>query len=249
MEKFIRTYYNDEKVIMKLTGCQFCPLMRFDMINTRCLCRYFWDDQKNNVVDEFVIDYTDKGVVEDKIKIPKWCGLSNTIESLLQDRVTYRAFPSSIVVNENDDCDDNNLVFVDAEQRKNEEDVLLEKFMIQLCQRASNFDPDEIVDGDVDIHRDFGPLTARDFTNSTEADAEKYGFQTPIKKHEVCSACGEEDESVKRNEKIGMCDDCWDEYQFDEEKKKHAYVNNFRIKRNKDFPKEPFKIIDEINIC
>ena len=248
MEKFVRTYYNDEKVIMKLNGCQFCPLMRFDMINTRCLCRYFWDENRDNVVDVFVIDYSDKGIVNDKIKIPTWCGLSDTIESLLQNRVTYRAFPSTIVLNENDDCDDDKLPFIDAEKQKNEEDILMDKFLIQLSRRPADFDPEEFVDGDVDIHRDFGALSARDFTNSTEADAEKYAYQNPIKKHEVCSACGEEDESVKRTEKIGMCDDCWDEYQFDEEKKKQSFVNNFRIKRNKDFPKEPFKIIDEINI-
>ncbi len=241
-EKFIRTYYNDEKVIMRLTGCQFCPLMRFDMINTRCLCRWFKDERNNTVVDVFVIDYTEKGVVEDKIKIPSWCGLSNTLESLLQDRVTYRAFPSTVILNENDDCDDNELAFIDAEKKKNEEDILMEKFMIQLSKRPTNFDPEEFIDGDgsIDIHRDF--------SNSTEADAEKYGFQTTIKKHEVCSSCGEEDESVGRNKNIGMCDDCWDEYQFDEEKKKQAFVNNFRMKRNKDFPSEPFKIVNEIKL-
>jgi hypothetical protein len=240
MEKFIRTYYNDEKVIMKLTGCQFCPLMRFDMINTRCLCRYFSNELQDTVVDVFVIDYSEKGVVEDKIKIPRWCGLSDSIEELLKDRTTYRAFPSSVIINDEDDCDDDKLPFVDAEKQKNEEDIIMEKFMIQLSRRPANFDPEEFIDGEVNIHRDF--------TNSPEEEAGKYGFQVPIKKHEVCSACGEEDETVKRNENIGMCEDCWNEYQFNEEKKKQAFVNNFRMKRNKDFPKEPFKIIDEINI-
>lgn len=227
---------------MKLSGCQFCPLMRFDMINTRCLCRWFKDERNNTVVDVFVIDYTEKGVVEDKIKIPNWCGLSNTIESLLQDRVTYRSFPSSVIINENDDCDDNELPFIDAEKQKNEEDVLMEKFMIQLSKRPANFDPEEFIDGEVNK-----PNLPTKY-NFSDEDDERYGYQSPIKKFEVCSSCGEEDETVKRKENIGMCDDCWDEYQFDEEKKKQAFVNNFRMKRNKDFPSEPFKIVNEIKI-
>jgi hypothetical protein len=240
-EKYLRTFYNDEKVIMKLNGCQFCPLMRFDMINTRCLCRYFSNEFQDTVVEVFVIDYSDKGVVEDKIKIPKWCGLPNTIEELIKERTTFRSFPSTILVNEDDNCDDNELPFIDAEQKKNEEDVLMEKFMIQLSKRPSwrkEFDEE------VDIHRsDFSSLNVRDFTNSTEYDEEIYGYQSSIIKQEVCSLCGEEDETVDRKEKNGMCDDCWNEYQFDEEKKKQAFINNFRMKRNKDFPKESYKII------
>lgn len=238
-EKYIRTFYNDEKVIMRLSGCQFCPLMRFDMINTRCLCRYFSDETESPLVDVFVLDYSDKGVVHDKIKIPKWCGLSDTIDELIWAKTTYRAFPSSVITNEEDDCDNDKLPFIDAEERRNEEDILFDKFLIQLIQKPSDLNGES-----VDIHRlAFPALDTRDFTNSTEYDEAKYGYQEPIIKHEVCSLCGEEDETVKRKEKYGMCDDCWEEFQFDEEKKKQAFINNFRMKRNKDFPKESFKTI------
>lgn len=247
-EKFIRTFYNDEKVIMKLNGCQYCPLMRFDMDKSKCNCRMFFNEMQDSTVDVFVINYTDKGVVQDRIKIPRWCLLSDSIEDLLKNRTTYRAFPSSVLINEEDDCDDNKLEFIDAEKLRNEEDIIMENFMAQLSQRPANFNPEEFIDGEVDIHRDFtNQFNARNFS-SIEADAEKYGFQIPNKKQEVCSVCGEEDESVKRNNNIGMCDDCWDTYQDDEEKKKQAFINNFRMKRNKDFPKQSFKIVDEINI-
>lgn len=245
MARYIRTFYNDDKVIMKLDGCQICPMMRFDVLNVKCTCRYFSNRfTRDNTVNPFVIDYTEDGIVKEQTKQPLWCELPYTLKDLTEYRTTFRAFRSSILVDDNDGCDDIKLDIIDAGVLRNQEDILLEKFLLQLNGTRFDkvaFDPEDRTDGDeVNIHRDFDELEKQ--------YGSVYGYQIPVDKHGLCSLCGEEDETVKRNKNIGMCDDCWNSHKDDEEKKKQAFINNFRMKRNKDFPKESFKTIDGINI-
>ena len=241
MIKYIRTFYNDEKVIMKVTGCQHCPLMKFDMIDTKCTCRYFFStNNKLNVVDSFVIDYTEQGIVHERIKIPIWCGLSDHISDLVQNKMTYRAFKSSILTADNDD--DTDLELIDAEKLQNHESILLDNFLLQInggCSRMDTFGPPEdIPDDDSDIP----------YTSFEEINNMTYGYQSQVNKQEVCSLCGKDDENVKRNKNIGMCDTCWELFKDNEDKKKQAYINNFRMKRDKDFPTQSFKMLDELKI-
>lgn len=246
-EKFIRTFYNDEKVVMRITGCQFCPLMTFNIDRFKCSCRTFSNEMQDSTVDLFVIDYKDNGIVQDNIKIPKWCLLSNSIDDLIKNRITYRIFPNGLLINHCDYCDDNELEFIDVEKLRNEEDAVMEEFMSRLSQKSNNSNPKNFIDKEIDIHKDFNDIGFNDSV-STEYSEEKYEFQTPIKKQEICSICGQENETVERNNNIGMCDNCWNIYQNDDKKKKQAFINNFRMKRNQKFLKESFKIIDIINI-
>ena len=223
--------------------------MKFNMIDTKCTCRYFYSTTSRlNVVDPFVIDYTDKGIVKEKITIPAWCGLVNKLCELVQNRMTFRAFPSSVLVDENDSETD--LEVIDAAKLMNHESILLDNFMLQLNGRPEDrkyttFNPEAIADGNDVPYTDFeevGALDNRIDFNST------YGYQTSVTKLDVCSLCGCSDETVKRDKNIGMCDICWGQYKNDEVKKKQAFINNFRMKRDKDFRLESFKIIDDIKI-
>jgi hypothetical protein len=244
MEKYIRTFHEDEKVILKLNGCQVCPLMKFNMNLDTCTCRYFSSKNKQNVVDPFVINSTINGIVNDEIKIPTWCGLPNNLFELSKYRTTFRAFKSSILAEANDNCDDDLLPFLDAEKLKLEGDKKLDNFLIQLVDNKVNFDfnSDDTISPEGICQRHHP-----DFTSIVKHQ-NNYPYQTPIKKQEICSLCGEDDKSVKRNEHLGMCDDCWVLSYNDEDKKKQAYINNFRMKRNKEFPKETFKILTNIQV-
>ena len=227
MIKYIRTFYNDEKVIIKLSGCQTCPMMKFDIIKTKCICRYFNDYYGNSVIDPFIINYTDDGIVNENIKIPVWCGLSDSMSDLLKFRTIFKAFKSTILVDANDKSDDSKLEIIDAEKLKNENDTMLEKFLLQIAGRPSELENDDTK------YTDFEQVN----------QIANYGYQTETKKFEICSLCGEDDESVKRNNNIGMCDECWEASENDEHKKKQAFINNFRMKRDKDFFKESFKVV------
>jgi len=61
---------------------------------------------------------------------------------------------------------------------------------------------------------------------------------------DVCSFCGEDKENVDRDNHLGMCDDCWDKCKFSHPKRYSARINNFRLKRRKDWVDEDFKIIN-----
>jgi len=248
MEKYIRTFYNDEKVIMKLSGCEVCPLMRFHKNEDSCTCRYFTDKYNDNLIDPFVINSTLQGIVNEKIKIPEWCGLSNNLLDLAFNKTTYRAFVSSILVDNNDNCDDSLLPFIDVEKLKLEDNKKLDNFLIQLIDNKVNFDYDCDMNDNfshsesglcIKHHSDFDKIVKHQ---------NNYKHQTVVKKQEICSLCGEDDESVKRTVNNGMCSECWKLYENDEDKKKQAFINNFRMKRNKNFPKESFKLISNIII-
>jgi len=231
MSKFIRTYYNDEKVIMKLDGCHLCPLMKFNMTSLSCFCRYFNSEYGDSVIDPFVINYTETGIINKKIAPPMWCKLPNSQEDLKKYRNTFRAFTNSILCDDlSKGEDDDKLPFIDADELRNKDDKSLDEFFIKLISESFNRDNN---DDNLDnvIRRD--PNTLQD----------NHAYQTFESKLEVCSMCGEEDESVDRKEKFGMCDSCWEQYKNDEEKQKQAYINNFRMKRNKAYSAEIFKIV------
>ncbi len=233
MSKFIRTFYNDEKVIMKLDGCHLCPLMKFNMQSLTCYCRYFMSDYGDSIIDPFVVNYIESGIVNEKIIPPMWCELPNSLEELKKYRNTFRAFTNSILCDDlSKGEDDDKLPFINADELRNKDDKSLDEFFIKLITESFNRDDD----GDKD---NLDRVIKRD----SVASQDKYAYQSFEPKFEVCSMCGEEDESVNRKEKFGMCDECWEQYKDDEEKQKQAYINNFRMKRNKAYSAETFKII------
>jgi len=73
-------------------------------------------------------------------------------------------------------------------------------------------------------------------------DVDSTKSTTPIKNTEVCSMCGEDKEDVDKNEHYGMCNGCWELYHDNDEKKKQAFINNFRMKRGKDFKLESYNL-------
>jgi hypothetical protein len=62
---------------------------------------------------------------------------------------------------------------------------------------------------------------------------------------EICSICGENKDTVKRKENLGVCEKCLEIYKDNESMKYFAYVNNFRLKRKSTFNKNNFKIINK----
>jgi len=65
----------------------------------------------------------------------------------------------------------------------------------------------------------------------------------PIIIKKICSMCGEDKNDVNRNDNMGMCNDCWNRFELDDEKNHFAFINNFRLKRKANYSKESFKKI------
>jgi len=237
MTKYIRTFYNDEKAIIRMSGCQHCPLMRYDQNLFMCECRFFRSPE-TNVVKDFVLVYSkNQQRVMDLINTPNWCLLPNSylemlvnndIYSLMNGGIRVTTSPNNTSINLIDASDQNySLNNVTKYKEQQQSTIII----------PDHRDMDDILNPFYDDYHNYRPLNNNTFT-------------TPpvVKKYNVCSLCGEEDESVERNENMGMCDDCWEEASDDQNKLNQAYINNFRLKRNvKIEPTVQFKLLKEIN--
>jgi len=237
MEKYIRTYHKGTLVVIKISGCQFCPLMKFNTIENICECRYFGDKNGNSVVDPFVINSTLNGTVNDKIKPPTWCGLPNDLTESMNYRNTFKVFDNAVSVERTKEATGE---ILDGSTIKFDKNIPMDNFNNFLHKVMDTpFDDDENYvkftnDDSIRINNDFDPNEFNSFI--------------PAKKHEVCSCCGEENTTVERLKNIGMCDNCWEKNKDNENTKRQTFINNFRLKRNVNIPKETVKILNDIKI-
>lgn len=244
--RYIRSFFDNTKSIIKISGCQHCPLMKFKVKDSVCVCRSFRDTNNSNIIEPWVLNHTDRGIILEDIKIPKWCELPKKLEDLKEYKRTYRAFTSSVLMEENDTCNDNDLPFIDIDKESSKNPEKIYDYLMTLVDKSS------IVGSYPNRFNHFGSINDTDYY-----DDEYYGrnYETENfnliskSKYEVCSCCGEEDKSVKRNSNYGMCDGCWEIYKNDDFKKRQSFIHNFRMKRNNNFDyNKVFKIINEINL-
>ena len=211
MYKYIKTFYNDKKVILKLDSCNSCPLLKIDKSTFSCKCKYFYDDVSNsNTVLDMMLYYNFKtNIVYDYIRIPRWCALPSSLSELYKSTNTYRIMTNGLYILGADN-DGVNLDVIDTIEQK----------LIY-----SNFIHEKYPEGDV--NRSLATIPARiNYCN--------------------CSLCGEEDSSVKRDERFGMCDCCAELSKNDNSRLNQAFINNFRLKRNIKAISKEFRIIKEI---
>ena len=247
MSKFLRTVQNidklNQKVILQVESCTQCPLMKFHQQNCLATCRVF-SDKQTNVVDDFVLNYNaSTGQIYDDIPIPNWCLLPDQKSQLDFEAKTYVVHGDKVLTsNAIADPDlplviasgvDGELIFRRKEDEENDELGISE--LLPALVAASVFAPktltaDEAYEQAYDDYDDYDLFDVQQgFSRSVH--------QT-INKHEICSLCGEEDETVSRNTNHGMCDDCWKVSYKNDKRKKQAYINNFRMKRGESFKSE-----------
>ena len=236
--KYIRTYYNNEKSIIKILGCHHCPLMRFDNGLFVCECRYY-KSHLNNVVKDFVSVYNKetRRIIE-HIEPPFWCKLPNSLEEMFKCKQTFTLTDIGIHVKTNDD-DFNCLIINAMDLNYDVNNISNYKNNLPFI---NNFN--RISQNKKDYRRDSVSLfngyghnssdrcrTSHGTYNSRVMDEYVINSSKP-KNINICSLCGEEDETVDRNKNFGMCDHCFDISENDENKLNQAFINNFRLKRN-----------------
>jgi len=248
MSKFLRTVQKidgiNQKVIMQVESCHHCPLMKFHIDHCLATCRVF-ENAQTNVVDDFVINYNiTNGEIYDRIDIPKWCRLPDLKSQLDFDNKTYIIHEDKVLTS--NAIIDNDLPLykpsdidgqIDLSKVEDEELGVME--MLPALVAASVFSPNtRIIDSMSD------DLTADEAYEQAYSEYENYtgngwngNTYKPAKKNEfeICSLCGEEDETVSRNTNHGMCDSCWEVSFEDDKRKKKAFINNFRLKRGESF--------------
>lgn len=233
MTKYIRTFYDNEKSVIRLVGCQQCPLMKYDPNLFMCECRYFRSPH-TNVLKDFVLCYSkNQKRVMDLVDIPDWCSLPNTYIDMLTNNDIYTLMNGGVRVNTSPN--NTNINLIDGSEQNYDLGKITKYNEQSSIIIPDHRDMDDILNPFYDDYHKYRPL------NTTV---------TPpvVKKYNICSLCGEEDESVERNENMGMCNDCWEESSDDQTKLNQAYINNFRLKRNiKTESNIKFKLLKEIN--
>ena len=233
MLKYLRIRYNGKKVILSIDGCHNCPLMRFNQDRMTCNCRIFGDKKKgDNTVDHWTVNYNSYGTVFDKIEIPKWCKLSNSMTDLFFDKNLYIPSPTSIMI---DSSHDHNDTFNDVINMKEERLVNVNiVYKIVTSNSSSTINRNNLEDFD-----DY-PFLDDNYTPYSELDS-NVDFNKP--EYNICSYCGKPHNTVDRTKNNGMCDGCYSENKNDKYKMSLSYINNFRLKRNIKLLDKEVKII------
>lgn len=253
--RYIRTYYNNEKTIIKMLGCHHCPLMRFDNGLFVCECRYY-RSHLNNIVKDFVSVYhrETKRIIE-YIEPPIWCKLPKTIDEIFASHQTFTLTDIGIHVNNTDN--DNNILILDSTDLSYDiNNITNYKNNLPII---NNFDrvsqnKKDYRRGSVSLFNGYGNnssercISGRGTYNSRVMDDYIINTSKP-KNTNICSLCGEEDETVNRNKNLGMCDHCLEISENDENKINQAFINNFRLKRNIKIENNiQFKKLKNINL-
>lgn len=228
MAKYARIRNNDKTSVFKINGCDSCPFMKFSLKDSIAKCKMYSDEKESDVVDIFVVNHCDDGIIYDRIDTPKWCGLPNNESEVFISNVVYRPFLNSVmmsIMNKEEMDFDVNPPIIDIEYYKNSGDKRITDYLSQFVDRES--------DRWSKLYKEMGRAARND-------------TPTPTPKVQVCSNCGEDDENVKRDLNYGMCDECWKLHKNNKKILNKTFINNFRLKRNKSVIDKPIKLINLI---
>lgn len=212
--KYIKTKVNDRNVILQFNNCNICPLMKFDKNNLNVVCS-FCENKKIESVNGYSV-HKGVSVPFNKVNIPKWCHL-----------------PSNIIESQN-----SNYVY---------SKYTIDKYYIQFDEKVLPIINNNVVELDhthyrIKIKNEYKQIIDKYIFNDENNDENK-----KIKKDIIlnkCSCCGQNKEKINRYENLGMCDECWEKNKKDNFTKYFSYINNFRLKRNKDWIDKNFNKID-----
>jgi hypothetical protein len=239
MAKYLKTLDKEGNlVIHKIFGCEDCILMSYNNNTSQCKCRCFANEKDNILFDFIIIFYNDGEYVYEHIEIPKWCGLSNSLDDVSDSKFFISNNDSKIYVL-------NKIVYKSDEikfllprrtfDHINYKDIFSFKVLAEDISYVLNYKSQSI---DNIINK----LNIIDNTNIIIKEDNSNIKKIEIKL-DICSSCGEQKENVDRNVNLGMCIDCWNQNNNDETIKKQTFIKNFRLKRQCIFTNEQYKLV------
>lgn len=231
--RFLKTRVDGEDIYMIMNKCNLCPYLMVDKDNYRAVCG---NPVKKKEIDDTVntdIMYYEKGdrvTVLDDCRIPDFCYLSKNLKDEF-DKGTLKVKK-------------NETLYIYSSERKGNEKILSE---VYVCFNE---------EGGFTFSDKFNKyLEAREKYNEKKLEKEKNTTQNVISKEtelfthttiiigDICSCCGEKKESVDRNTNDGMCNECNEKSKTNYDLVYNSYINNFRLKRKKEFIEKNFKKI------
>lgn len=242
MPRYIKTEYNNKKKILKIFSCHLCPLMRIQEHDKTYRCRLFRMENGDNILKHSLNYIYGNDLRMDTntfIPVPDWCKLVRDIKLIHTHEYLYKINKEFISVSIDNDFD---LEVI------NTWDISYD------VSKAQKYKP-------IEFSRTHDDCDVKTTTTSSGTSFMKkvYGYNNiedvgykEIKSSSntnICSLCGEEDETVRRNKNNGTCSSCKEDIQKNQEKLYLSFINNFRIKRNQkvDFD-DKFKVLEHIKL-
>ena len=205
-KRYIRTEIGGEKRIMELDSCNLCPLLYFNHEDKEIRCLKYNRPFKD-------IDARDSNIIKKCTNGFKFCrGIYLPLEDI--------KIPDWCGLSNDVTCIQSEIFIKTGQNSYNDYYGMLDCFKIVLSKEVE-YDNCFIKLIEKNSHR----KVTTNFKNETNT---RY---LPPKKSDECSYCGENDSSVDRRIKNGMCDKCWDLYKDSKDEKYLSYINNFRLKR------------------
>ena len=221
MNRFIRieekNFNKSEVVAYYIDKCNNCPLMVYSKTGFYCKCRIFKDNNFNNIIKSFVINLHDD-ILTDVVDIPHWCGLPNSVETLVNSRRVFMIKDDVIITPYRNDL--------------SRVPIINNTFEYNKVKYENNNDYDA-----------FQKIINTSFEPMGEDDRLVESKPIIFDKRLICSSCLEKKESVIRNKHNGMCDECYDKSYNNLDECKKAFINNFRLKRNISVLNKDIKLV------
>lgn len=238
MSKYLRTIQTidniKQKVIICVDTCSNCPLMKLyenELIATCRICNS--NENNNNIIDAYVINTLPNGEIVDEIKIPSWCTLPENMVELGKIKKTYTIYDDKLLISETDNNEDVKLPLYSASELiKDDSFDIMNMLPLVIAQNTLNEKVREMTSDE-----------AYEAAYSPELEyACGYNIYDNYKPklNTICSLCGKNHDSVKRDVNYGVCDDCLIILNKNKLLKKQVFINNFRLKRGAKFKKTTF---------
>ena len=240
--RFLKTRVNKDDIYMIMHKCNLCPFLMVDKDNFRGLCGHPKKDKSiDNTVNDDIMYYeyiNGKTTILNNCDIPDFCYLSKNLkEEFEKERLTYKKDEDIYVFHSPRTGDEKILSEIYICSTETSEFTYSDKF--QKFQEAKN------------KYHERRNTTTLNILNRVIEIGQEAGQEVEYVEHtttivgDICSCCGERKEDVNRISNNGMCNDCYEQSKTDFNTLCNSKINNFRLKRDKDFLEKDYKKIEK----
>lgn len=230
--RFLKSKVEKDEVYLIMRKCNFCPYLMVDKENYRAVCGNPRKDksESDTILDNIMyFDGGERPVVLDDCLIPSFCVLSRNLKDEFEnEELKYKK---------------NDVLYIYKSPRKGDEKILPEA---HICFNSNG----EFIYSDLYLKytenksKYDAKKQERNLVSNSTLPALTETINIIVKPTVKCSCCGNYKEDVDRKINYGMCIECFEHSKTDNVIKHNSIINNFRMKRNKDFIEKNYKIIE-----
>ncbi len=238
--RFLKTRVDKDDIYMIMHKCDFCPFLMVDKENYRGVCG---NPKKDKLIDNTVkknimyYEHTNgKITILDECEIPDFCYLSKNLKvEFEKEKLTYKKGEDIYVLHSPRNGDEKILSEIFICSTETSEFTYSNKYE-KYKESKKNYD-ERKNNTTLNVLNDVIETTQIEHTLSLPEHINAITDK-------ICSCCGEMKKEVDRIINNGMCGECYEYNKIDINVVRNSIINNFRLKRNKNYIEKDFKKIE-----